>query len=156
MMQTPKIDPRSRQDVAAQLKKLAQTLTEWRPNPNGPADAGEALIEIFARYSEIIIERINLLPENNFLAFLNLIGAKLSPPIPARVPLTFSLAANSPVDVLVPRGTQVSAPPVEGEEEEVIFETVQEPTTSPCASSAAPHSSPSTKRCGRERASGGT
>lgn len=125
-MQTPKIDPRSRQDIAAQLKKLAQTLTEWRPNPNGPADAGEALIEIFARYSEIIIERINFLPENYFLAFLNLIGAKLSPPIPARVPLTFTLAANSSVDVLVPRGTQVSAPPVEGEEEEVIFETVQE------------------------------
>lgn len=125
-MQTPLIDPRSRQEVATQLKELAQSLSGWTPNPNGPADAGEALIEIFARYSEIIIERINLLPENKFLAFLNLIGAKLSPPIPARVPLTFSLAANSPVDALVPRGTQVSAPPAEGEEEEVVFETVQE------------------------------
>jgi hypothetical protein len=48
-------------------------------------------------------------PEKNFLAFLNLIGTELLPPQPARAPLTFRLAENSPVDALVPAGTQAAA-----------------------------------------------
>ncbi|NTW37548.1 MAG: hypothetical protein HGB17_15835, partial [Syntrophobacteraceae bacterium] len=67
-------------------------------------------------------------PQKNFLAFLDLLGASLLPPQPARVPLTFSLAAGSAVDGLVPAGTQVAAPPAEGEKEPVIFETERELT----------------------------
>jgi hypothetical protein len=87
-------------------------------------DAGSALIRIFGRFVELVIDRLNQVPEKNFLAFLNLIGADILPPQSARVPLTFALAEGSPVDALVPAGTQVAAPAAEGEEEDVIFESL--------------------------------
>ncbi len=86
-------------------------------------DAAGSLIRIGGRLAALVIERLNKLPEKAFLAFLDLIGGRLAPPRPARVPLTFQLAAGSPVDALVPAGTQVAAAPAEGEDEPVVFET---------------------------------
>lgn len=85
--------------------------------------AGQALVAVFARLAEIVIERINQSPERNFLAFLELLGLSLRAPQPARVPLTFQLAAGSTTDALVPARTQVAATPLEGETAPVIFET---------------------------------
>lgn len=89
-------------------------------------DAGQALIRIFATMVKSVSDRLNQVPEKNFLAFLDLIGEQLKPPQPAKVPLTFYLAEGSPVDGLVPAHTQISAPPVEGSEEEIVFETDRE------------------------------
>ena len=128
-MGAPKIDTRTYQDLVAQAEALVALLTSWRP-PAEPLDAGGALIRIFSRYLELLIDRLNQVPERNYLAFLNLIGAEQKPPQPARVPLTFTLAANSPVEALVPQGTQAAAPPVDGAEAEVVFETDQDLVTS--------------------------
>lgn len=125
-MPAPKIDKRSYDDIVRQTSEWAKRYSDWTPRDDGQPDAGSALIGIFGRFMELVVDRLNRVPEKNYLAFLNLIGADLLPPQPARVPLTFELAANSPVDALVPAGTQVAAPPAEGEEEEVIFETDQE------------------------------
>jgi hypothetical protein len=97
-----------------------------RPTPQGPnteEDAGWALARIFGRMAELVVTRLNRLPDRNFLAFLDLIGTRLNPPQPARVPLTFQLAAGSPVDALVPAGTQAAALALEGEAEPALFET---------------------------------
>ena len=83
-------------------------------------------MRIFGRLTELIIERLNQTPEKNFLAFLDLIGTQIQPPQPARVPLTFQLAAGSPADTRVPARTQVAAPATEGEAAEVLYETDQE------------------------------
>lgn len=129
----PKIDKRTAEDVAKQVQQL---LAEYLPgefcnppntgNPRELQGISAALVKIFARFSEIIIERLNQVPDKNFLAFLDLLGASRLPPQPARVPLTFSLAAGSAVDAVVPAGTQVAAPPAEGQKEPVIFETERE------------------------------
>ncbi len=99
----------------------------WRrPAPQGPnteEDAGWALARIFGRMAELVVTRLNRLPDRNFLAFLDLIGTRLNPPQAARVPLTFQLAAGSQVDTLVPAGTQAAALPREGEAEAPLFET---------------------------------
>lgn len=108
-----------------QIKDLDQVKVINDP-PHRPRDAGGGLIRIFGRFMELVVDRLNRVPEKNYLAFLNLIGADLLPPQPARALLTFYLAANSPVDGVVPAGTQAAAPPAEGEAEEVIFETEQE------------------------------
>ncbi len=94
----------------------------WRPTPGAP-DAGQALTRIFGRMAELVVTRLNRLPDRNFLAFLDLIGTRLNPPQPARVPLTFLLAAGSPVDALVPAGTQAVATALEGDAEPPLFET---------------------------------
>ena len=85
-----------------------------------------ALVRIFARLAEVVIDRINQVPDKNFLAFLNLVGLELLPPQPARVPLTFHLATGSATDALVPAHTLVAALPIEGETEPVLFETERE------------------------------
>lgn len=122
-MDAPLLDKRKHADIVAETEALAQAYSGWQPRPHGAPDAGRALINIFGRFAELVIDRLNRVPEKNFLAFLNLIGTELLPPQPARVPLTFRLADNSPIDALVPAGTQVAAMPLEGEEEEVVFET---------------------------------
>lgn len=122
----PKIDKRTAEDVAKQVQLL---LAQYLPEEfREPLQTGitAALIKIFARFSEIVIQRLNQVPDKNFLAFLDLLGASRLPPQPARVPLTFSLAAGSAVDAVVPAGTQVAAPPAEGQSEPVIFETERE------------------------------
>ena len=120
-MQAPKIDPRSFDEIVAETEELVGQLTPWQPGTQ--LDPGGALIRIFGRYAEIVTERLNRVPEKSFLAFLNLIGADLDPALSARVPLTFQLATDSPVDAFIPAGTQAAAPPAEGEDEEAVFET---------------------------------
>ena len=95
----------------------------WRRPAPGEEDAGWALARIFGRMAELVVTRMNRLPDRNFLAFLDLIGTRLNPPQAARVPLTFRLAAGSLVDALVPAGTQAAALPLEGEAEPALFET---------------------------------
>jgi hypothetical protein len=121
--QPPPIDPRDRQDIIEQTTALATRYSGWQPRADGRPDAGQALIGIFARFAELVIQRVNQAPERNYLAFLNLIGTRPVPPVPARVPLTFSLAERSPADAVVPAGTQVAAAPLDGQDDEVVFET---------------------------------
>ncbi len=89
---------------------------------------GDALIGIFSRFSEIVIQRLNKTPEKNLLAYLDMLGLSILPPQPARAPLTFALASGSSADAVVPAGTQVAAKPSAGETAPVVFETERELT----------------------------
>jgi hypothetical protein len=123
----PKIDARSAADISAELRELLQayapTWNEFDPVSGAATGTSAALIGIFARYAEIVIERLNQVPDKNFLAFMDLLGAARLPPQSARVPLTFTLAAGSAIDAQVPAGTQVAAPPPPGAKDPVVFET---------------------------------
>ncbi|HKX29300.1 MAG TPA: hypothetical protein VJ302_16510, partial [Blastocatellia bacterium] len=124
--EAPKIDPRTARNIAEEVQRLLKVYAPaWNEVDASGQAAGMsgALIGIFSRFAEIIIQRLNRAPQKNFLAFLDLLGGALLPPQPARVPLTFSLAAGSPVDGIVPAGTRVAAPPGEGETEPVLYET---------------------------------
>jgi len=126
----PMIDPRTAADVQQQLVELlrlyAPAWNEVDPVTGEPVGVSAALIGVAARLAEILIQRLNEVPQKNFLAFLDLLGAALLPPQPARVPLTFMLAKGSPVDAVVPAGTQVAAPPAPGDKDPVIYETESE------------------------------
>lgn len=107
---------------AAQILKalLARRLgyvPEWEPQ--GP---GLALAEVFARYLQTIIQRLNQAPDKNKLAFLDLLGLQLIPARAARTPIVFRLAENAP-DGRLPAGTRVAAPPPPEQTDQIIFET---------------------------------
>jgi hypothetical protein len=127
----PKIDGRTAAEITERAKNLiggyAPSWSEF-DQAGKPVGVSGALIGVFSRFAEIIIQRLNQTPEKNFLAFLDLLGNSPLPPQPARAPLTFSLAAGSLVNGVVPAGTQVAAPPAEGEKDPVIFETERELT----------------------------
>lgn len=126
MLPAPPIDTRTSDDV---VRQLLQLLRSYSSDSAFSLDQGasRALVEIFGRFAELTIERLNQVPNKNLLAFLDLIGASLLPPQPARVPLTFSLANGSTVDGLVPARTRVAAVPSENETAApVVFETESE------------------------------
>ncbi|MFT3767550.1 MAG: putative baseplate assembly protein [Minicystis sp.] len=105
--------------------ELTAVQLDWS-RPAGRPDMASALIRIFARMAAHVVDNLNQVPNLHFLTFLNLIGAQRQPPQPARAALTFSMAADAPVEAVVPAGTRVAAPPAEGEQEEVVFETETE------------------------------
>src|SRR5882724_2233589 len=109
--------------LAQQVAAAAGAGTGARVKIALPADLGSALVRVFGRMAELAVDRLNRLPDRNFLAFLDLIGTRLAPPQPARVPITFELVAGSAVDTLVPAGSQVVATPLPGEKDPVLFET---------------------------------
>src|SRR5437868_4218680 len=123
-MPAPPIDERSPARISSDTAERLAAYTGWRP---GSPDAGWALVNVFAHMASVVVDRLNKVPDKNFLAFLNLIGIELRPPIPARVPLTFALTPGGGTAV-VPAGTQVAAQPAEGETQPVVFETERDLT----------------------------
>jgi Baseplate J-like protein len=127
----PPIDRRTAPEIAAQLRSF---LGFYYPasfrHPNGEPQAltgvNAALVQVMVRFAEIIIQRLNQVPEKNFLAFLDLLGAAQLPPQPARVPLTFTLTTGTTGDAVVPAETQVAAPALAGSSEPTLFETERE------------------------------
>lgn len=139
---SPILDPRTAEDIETQVHQLlGKYLPEDYPKQSQANSSIEevrpltgmeaALVKVFARFSEIILERFNQVPEKNLLAFLNLLGATRHPPQPARVPLTFFLAKGTTKPAKVPSSTQVAAPPASGEKDPIVFETEQELVVTP-------------------------
>ncbi|WP_298439051.1 putative baseplate assembly protein [Geobacter sp.] len=92
-------------------------------------DAGLLLSHGYARLLELLLQRLNAVPEKNLLAFLDAMGVELLPPSPARVPLTFTLAQGSP-PIRVPRGTPAGTKP-DGTSAATVFETGEDLTVLP-------------------------
>jgi hypothetical protein len=113
-MGAPPIDQRTRSEVVRQVRRLmGEYAPSWlrglRPDreeaPWPDNDPGAALVEIFGHFMEVILERLNRVPDKNLLAFLDMIGIGLLPPQAARAPVEFFLAAGATEDVQVPAGT---------------------------------------------------
>ena len=127
MLEAPRIDDRPAQQIFDQVEEdLRRRLGV---NVRAEDQMAEALLRVFARYCELIIQRLNRVPEKNYLAFLEALNISRIPPIPAQVPLTFSPVKKLPgarAPVVVPAHTKVAAAPGPGENEPVVFETTRE------------------------------
>jgi Baseplate J-like protein len=116
----PLLDSRlAAQIVAALQERRPGFVPEWRPGEKGP-DA--AILQVFARYLQAILQRLNQVPDKHKLAFLDLLGLDLIPAQAARVAMVFRLAEKAP-DSRLPAGTRVAAPPPPERSEQIIFET---------------------------------
>lgn len=119
---TPNLDDRRFQDIVDEAKRLIPAYCPEWTNHN-LSDPGVALIELFAWMSEMILYRVNQVPDRFYTKFLELVGIELFPAMPARTELTFWLSAPVPEPVVVPARTQVGTGPVEVP---VVFETVDD------------------------------
>jgi hypothetical protein len=114
------LDRRRAEEFAAELlARRRGYVPGWTPAQRGPE---AALLQVAARYWQTIVERLNLAPEKNKLAFLNALGVELRPAQAARTAVVFRLADKAP-DARIPAGTRVAAPPAPGTNEQIIFET---------------------------------
>ena len=115
-----KLDDRNFEQLVAEAKRRIPGYTpEW--TDLNDSDPGITLVQLFAWLSEMIIWRLNRVPEKNFVKFLELIGIEPSPPSPGHAELTFKLTTKN-VTQLIPQGTRVAlTEQVDGKQ--VIFET---------------------------------
>ena len=119
-MSTPILDSRKYQQLLDELRPSAvRNVPDWNPDA---ADAGSALAAIFAHYLEILLARLNRVPEKQLIAFLDLMGVGLLQPAAARVPLVFSLAPDAGDFGVVDEGTQAATAQTETDPA-VVFET---------------------------------
>ncbi|WP_036798636.1 putative baseplate assembly protein [Pleurocapsa sp. PCC 7319] len=123
----PKIDARDFSTLVSEIKQLIPFYTpEWQVSQD--RNSGSALLNIFARMVAGTIEQLNQVPEKNFIAFLNLLGVKLLPAQPARVPVSFSLSEGTKENILVLARTKVSAERNTIKNESIVFETERSTT----------------------------
>jgi len=130
--QQPKIDARQADDLLHELlARIPLHFGKWKQAGGFPAersavlalaqdsdDFGMALLRMAARMHEVVVEQLNRVPQKNFLAFLDFMGIDPYPPTPARVPLTFALAAGAKAVGFVPAGARIGAI-----DAEIIYET---------------------------------
>jgi predicted phage baseplate assembly protein len=103
---TPNLDDRRFQNLVDDAKRLVQRrCPEW--TDHNVSDPGVTLIETFAYMTDLLLYRLNRVPDRNYIHFLELIGVRLYPPTAAQAGETFWLAAPQESTILVPYGTTV-------------------------------------------------
>src|SRR5205085_5549391 len=119
---TPLLDDRHFQDIVDQAKLLIpRYCREW--TDHNVSDPGITLIELFAWMTDMLVYRLNRVPDKVHVALLELLGITLAPPAPAATDLRFRLAA--PAAEPVPVGawdTEVGTLRTP-REESIVFQT---------------------------------
>ena len=128
-------DLRFQRDLVDEARRrIIRYCPEW--TDYNLSDPGITLIELFAWMSELMVYRLNQVPEKNYIKFMELLGMQLQPASSARTDLTFWLSVSLPISpdndepVVVPQGIEVTTRSA-GEEAEVIFTTDQTLTITP-------------------------
>lgn len=123
MIPPPKLDDRTFNDIVAEaISMIPRYSPEW--TNHNPSDPGITLIELAAWMTDLLIYRLNQVPDKNYVAFLNLLGIKLRPPRAAKSLVRFALVEGA-AKQRVPRGSQISTPQAT-EEHTVTFETARD------------------------------
>lgn len=104
---TPRLDDRTFQDLVDEAKRYVQRRCPTWTDHN-VSEPGVTLIESFAWMTELLLYRLNRVPDRMHLSFLDLLGVHLFPPRAARVEVTFRLSSHHDEEVVVPAGTIVS------------------------------------------------
>jgi predicted phage baseplate assembly protein len=104
---TVNLDDRRFQDIVDEAKRLIPRFCpEW--TDHNVSDPGVTLIELFAWMTELLLYRVNQVPDKLYIKFLEMIGVTLDPPRAARAPVTFYLSVAQPTEVVIPRDTEVA------------------------------------------------
>ena len=103
----PRLDDRSFQDLVDDAKRYIQErCPEW--TDHNVSDPGVTLVEAFAWMTDLMLYRLNRVPDRVQIKFLDMIGLTLFPPSAATVGVDFRLTAEQEDTVTVPAGTVVS------------------------------------------------
>ena len=106
-LQAPNLDDRKFQDIVSEARsKIPVYCPRW--TDYNLSDPGVTLIELFAWMVDMLLYRLNRVPDKNYIKFMDLMGIRLEPPKPAAVNVTFRLSAPQPEPVTIPRGTEVA------------------------------------------------
>lgn len=103
----PNLDDRRFQELVDDAKRLVQRrCPEW--TDHNVSDPGVTLIETFAWMTDLLLYRLNRVPDRHYVKFLELIGVQLYPATAARAEVTFWLSGPNPERVRIPAGIEVA------------------------------------------------
>ena len=108
-------------------KRIIHYCPEW--TEYNISDPGITMIELFSWMTEMMVYRLNRVPEKNYLKFLEMLGYQQEPARTAETDITFWLSALLPLgeedttSVIVPAGTEVQSA---DQPEPVVFTTSRE------------------------------
>jgi predicted phage baseplate assembly protein len=115
------LDDRTFQELVEEcILRIPRYCPEWT-NYN-PSDPGITLIELFAWLTDQMLLRFNQVPRRNYVTFLELLGIRLRPPVPAQVPITFYLSTALAENYTIPATTEVATERTETDDA-IIFST---------------------------------
>jgi hypothetical protein len=122
MIPFPNLDDRTFADLVAESReRIERTCPSW--TDTSPNDPGMVLVETFAHLTEVLLFRLNKVPDKVHIALLDLLGVRLDPPSAARVTLEVVAeeGRTSPIDI--PAGAAVST--IAGGAEGPVFRTLE-------------------------------
>lgn len=102
------------------ILRIPRYCPEW--TDHNLSDPGITLVELFAWISDQLLLRFNQVPRKNYVAFLELLGIRLQPPVPAQTELTFYLSTALERAYTIPSGIEVATDRTE-ENEAIVFTT---------------------------------
>jgi hypothetical protein len=118
------LDDRDFQSLVDEARtRIAHTCPAW--DEHNVSDPGITLIELFAWMTELLIYRVNRIPEKVQIALLDLMGVELAPAKVAKADLRFRLSAPARSRVQIPAGAAEVATAKEPQGEPVVFRTVE-------------------------------
>jgi len=104
----PKLDDRSFEQLRVEaIERLRAACPAW--TDLSPSDPGIALLEAFAYLTQVMLYRLNRVPDKQYNAFLRLIGITPLPPSAATTRLVFQRTGADRTVVTIPAGTRVTA-----------------------------------------------
>ncbi len=115
-------DVRFQELVSEARTRIVRHAPEW--TEHNVSDPGITLIELYAWLTELLVYRINRIPERLHFGLLALVGVEPRPPECAGVPVRFMLDAPGGGGV-VPAGTEIASPRTAGSDS-VVFQTAAE------------------------------
>ncbi|HEY0606881.1 MAG TPA: putative baseplate assembly protein [Herpetosiphonaceae bacterium] len=120
-LQAPELDDRTFEQLVELARlRIPRYTREW--TDFNDSDPGMTLVQLFAWLSEMLLHKLNQVPDRNYIKFLQLLNLELEPARPARAYLTFT--PQQPLDpISIAPGTQVGAQPPNGGDM-LIFETI--------------------------------
>jgi predicted phage baseplate assembly protein len=120
-MSTPEVrlDPRNYQDLVDEARTRAgRRCPEW--TDHNVSDPGMTLIDQFAWMTDVLLYRVNRIPERLHWKLLELLDIQREPPTAAHAVLRVRLAAPPLATVVIPAGTEVATKP-DDEHAAIVF-----------------------------------
>ena len=98
----PDLDDRRFQQLVDDAKRMVMARCPTWTDHN-VSDPGVTLIETFAYMTDVLLYRLNRVPDRLYLKFLELIGLQLFPATSARTGVTFYLSSPAQATMTLPR-----------------------------------------------------
>ena len=125
----PKLDDRTFQNLVDEAKKRIPHYTkEW--TDHNVSDPGVTLIELFAWMTDVLLFRLNQVPDLHYIKFMEMLGITLQEPFPAEAWVSFWLSQPQTIPVIISEGTEVATTQTENEPS-IIFTTSSDLTIMP-------------------------